>query len=73
MSSLTDREKNIINKRHLSETPLTLENIGKELNISKERVRQVETQALGKLKLRIKNLMMDKENLINKKLCSFSN
>ena len=73
MSSLTDREKKIINKRHLSETPLTLENIGKELNISKERVRQVETQALNKLKLRIKNLMMDKENLINKNLCSFSN
>ena len=73
MSSLTEREKGIINKRHLSENPLTLESIGSELSISKERVRQIETQALNKLKLRIKNLMIEKENLIkNKKACSLS-
>ena len=71
MSSLTEREKGIINKRHLCENPLTLESIGNELSISKERVRQIETQALNKLKLRIKNLMIEKENLIkNKKACS---
>ena len=73
MSSLTEREKGIINKRHLCENPLTLESIGNELSISKERVRQIETQALNKLKLRIKNLMIEKENLIkNKKACSLS-
>ena len=36
LSSLNEREKIIINSRHICETPLTLENIGKELKISKE-------------------------------------
>ena len=33
--------------------PLTLESVGKDLNISKERVRQLESRALLKLKKRI--------------------
>ena len=51
--ALNDKEKHIILKRHLNYTPLTLESVGKDLNISKERVRQLETRALLKLKKRI--------------------
>jgi RNA polymerase sigma-32 factor len=50
---LNDKEKHIILKRHLNHTPLTLESVGKDLNISKERVRQLESRALIKLKKRI--------------------
>ena len=50
---LNDKEKHIILKRHLNQFPLTLEAIGKELHISKERVRQLESRAFIKLKKRI--------------------
>ena len=50
MDSLKDREKYIIKSRILSETPLTLEELGSELNISRERVRQIESSALQKIK-----------------------
>ena len=50
---LNDKEKHIILKRHLNHTTLTLESVGKDLNISKERVRQLESRALIKLKKRI--------------------
>ena len=73
LSSLNEREKIIINSRHICETPLTLERIGKDLKISKERVRQIEASAINKLKLRIKNLVLEKENKSkNNNLCSFS-
>ncbi len=50
MDSLKDREKFIIKSRILSENPLTLEELGSELNISRERVRQIESSALQKIK-----------------------
>ena len=53
LHALNDREKHIILKRHLHHTPGTLEAIGKDLNISKERVRQLESRAFLKLKKRI--------------------
>ena len=53
LQALNDKEKHIILKRHLHHTPGTLEVIGKDLNISKERVRQLESRAFLKLKKRI--------------------
>ena len=53
LHALNDKEKHIILKRHLHHTPGTLEAIGKDLNISKERVRQLESRAFLKLKKRI--------------------
>jgi len=50
MGELSDREKYIVSQRLLIEDPRTLGSIGDELGLSKERIRQVESAALGKLK-----------------------
>ena len=47
---LSDRELRIIRERRLSEDTVTLEALGKNLGISKERVRQIENRALEKLR-----------------------
>jgi RNA polymerase sigma-32 factor len=63
LKALNDKEKFIILKRHLNHRPLTLESVGKNLNISKERVRQLESRAFVKLKKRILKTE-SKQNLI---------
>jgi len=50
MQALNERERFIIAERRLSEDGSTLEALGKVLGISKERVRQIETAGLNKLK-----------------------
>ena len=52
---LDDREIKIIKDRHLVEETKTLDILGKELKISKERVRQIEKGAMMKLKSYISN------------------
>ena len=47
---LNERELRIINQRKLTDKSATLEQLGSEFGISKERVRQLETRALAKLK-----------------------
>jgi RNA polymerase sigma-32 factor len=47
---LNDREKEILKLRYLIENTMTLEEIGEKLNLSRERVRQVEKLALEKAK-----------------------
>jgi RNA polymerase sigma-32 factor len=53
ISTLNDREKTIIKLRKLKEKSITLDELGQMLKISKERVRQIETKALEKLKIAI--------------------
>lgn len=50
MRVLNEREARIIARRRLSEEGATLESLGEELGISKERVRQIENRALEKLR-----------------------
>ena len=54
LDNLKDREKDIIIKRRLSETPKTLEELSQEYNVSRERIRQIETRAFEKLQAIVK-------------------
>jgi RNA polymerase sigma-32 factor len=47
---LSERERDIVAQRTLRENPLRLEDLAQRYNISRERVRQIEAAALGKLK-----------------------
>ena len=53
ISTLNERERIIIKLRKLKEKSITLDELGNMLKISKERVRQIETKALEKLKTAI--------------------
>jgi RNA polymerase sigma-32 factor len=50
LATLQDREEYILKSRHLTNSPLTLQDLSDELKISKERVRQIENNALFKMK-----------------------
>jgi Sigma-70, region 4 len=49
MDVLTDRERHIFKARRISKPPVPLSTLAKELGISRERVRQLEKQAIEKL------------------------
>lgn len=61
MESLSERERLIIAERRLSEETVTLAVLGEKLGISKERVRQIEHQAMGKLRSTLMMLVGDPE------------
>jgi RNA polymerase sigma-32 factor len=50
LATLAPRERRIVERRRLAEEPDTLETLGAELCVSKERVRQLEARALDKLR-----------------------
>jgi RNA polymerase sigma-32 factor len=50
MQHLTEREREIVAARHFVDSPATLEVLGRRFGVSRERVRQIEAGALGKLK-----------------------
>ncbi|MCU9836675.1 RNA polymerase factor sigma-32 [Ruegeria sp. WL0004] len=50
MKALNDRERFIVRERKLREEPRTLESLGEELGLSKERVRQLEAAAFAKMR-----------------------
>jgi len=50
MTTLADRDRLIVERRHLSEEPVTLKELAGEFGVSIERVRQLEARAMKKLK-----------------------
>lgn len=52
LDTLTDKEAEVINKKFglANGIAMTLEDIGKDMNLTKERIRQIEAQALKKLR-----------------------
>ncbi|MEM9937288.1 MAG: RNA polymerase factor sigma-32 [Pseudomonadota bacterium] len=61
LKALNERETLIIMERRLTDDGVTLEVLGKRLGISKERVRQIEHQALGKLRKALTGMVGDPE------------
>ena len=53
LKALNERERFIITERKLRDTPRTLESLGEELGLSKERVRQLEAAAFQKMRKRL--------------------
>lgn len=50
MAHLNDRERFIVSERKLRDEPRTLESLGNELGLSKERIRQLEAAAFAKMR-----------------------
>lgn len=55
-ATLNDREKDILIKRQMSENPLTLEELSQIYKVSRERIRQIEENAINKLKREVSKL-----------------
>jgi RNA polymerase sigma-32 factor len=52
---LDDRERRIFQARRLAEEPLTLEDLAAKFNVSRERIRQIETRAFEKVRKAVRN------------------
>ena len=59
LTELSPREQTIIRERRMGEDVVTLEDLGKQLGISKERVRQLEQRAMDKLKTSLMDKVKD--------------
>ncbi len=59
LKGLSDREQLIVRERMMSDEPATLQKLGDILGVSKERVRQLEERARGKLRIELEALRED--------------
>ncbi len=64
MSALNDREKDVLEKRRLAETPITLEELSESYGVSRERIRQIEVRAFEKLQARMRELAVSKGMIV---------
>src|SRR4030081_3545652 len=55
LSVLNDRERRIFEARRLAGGPITLEDLAAEFGVSRERVRQIEVRAFGKVQRAVKS------------------
>lgn len=65
LDALNPREQFIVTARKLVDEPRTLESLGQELSLSKERVRQLEAAALGKMRLTMERHGADLHAMLN--------
>lgn len=64
MKGLSDRESFIIRERKLREPARTLESLGQELSLSKERVRQLEAAAFQKMRKSLDGISAEVQHLL---------
>ncbi|SHL54707.1 RNA polymerase, sigma 32 subunit, RpoH [Roseovarius marisflavi] len=64
MQSLNERERFIVRERKLRDAPRTLESLGTELKLSKERVRQLEAAAFQKMRKHLEKHGSEVHNLL---------
>lgn len=50
IETLTDKQRLVIDERVMADTPATLKDVGKVLRVSRERVRQIESESLGEVR-----------------------
>jgi RNA polymerase sigma-32 factor len=60
MDGLNEREKHILTERRLKDNPVTLEELSKVYEVSRERVRQIEVRAFEKLQKRMRELALSR-------------
>ncbi|KAA2314171.1 RNA polymerase factor sigma-32 [Pseudooceanicola sediminis] len=65
MSALNERERLIVRERKLRDDPRTLESLGTELGLSKERVRQLEAAAFTKMRKTLQATGAEAEALLH--------
>lgn len=63
LSLLSDREREIFSYRRLTDTPKTLEELSKDYNVSRERIRQIEVKAFEKVQAAVKSISKSENNL----------
>ncbi len=61
---LSEKERDILELRLLADKPLTLKEIGRRHGVSRERIRQIETRLLKKIKEFLKREMLDYEDAL---------
>lgn len=64
LTALSDREQFIVRERKLRDAPRTLESLGTELGLSKERVRQLEAAAFGKMRKSLEGQSHEVQNFL---------
>ncbi len=64
MQNLNERERFIVRERKLRDAPRTLESLGTELKLSKERVRQLEAAAFQKMRKHLEKHGSEVHNLL---------
>ncbi|MEC9435322.1 MAG: RNA polymerase sigma factor RpoH [Pseudomonadota bacterium] len=60
LESLNERERHILTERRLKDDPVTLEDLSKVYDVSRERVRQIEVRAFEKLQKKMRDLAAEK-------------
>ena len=68
LETLSEREREIIVQRFLTEKKNTLSDIGENFGVSKERIRQIEAKALNKLKVAISSQGNDAKSILDNDL-----
>jgi RNA polymerase sigma-32 factor len=60
MQALNERERRILTERRLKDEPVTLEDLSREYDVSRERIRQIEVRAFEKLQKKMRELAAER-------------